>query len=101
MTTLEIVRIEAGSYLFWAALTALAGVLAFEMDGIYIGATWSRDMRNMMLLSLALFIALSIGLTQVWGNQGLWISLNVFLAARGFTLLAILPRRMERAFGPA
>ncbi|KGF70209.1 XRE family transcriptional regulator [Hoeflea sp. BAL378] len=101
MTTLETVRIEAGSYLFWAALTALAGVLAFEMDGIYIGATWSRDMRNMMLLSLALFIALSVGLTGIWGNQGLWIALNVFLAARGFTLLAILPRRMERAFGPA
>ena len=101
LTTLEPVRLEAGSYLFWAALTALAGVLAFEMDGVYIGATWSRDMRNMMLLSLALFIALSIGLTQVWGNQGLWIALNVFLAARGFTLLAILPRRMERAFGAA
>ncbi|MDP2733249.1 MAG: MATE family efflux transporter [Hoeflea sp.] len=101
MTTLQPVRLEAGAYLFWAALTALAGVLAFQMDGIYIGATWSRDMRNMMLLSLALFIALSIGLTGIWGNHGLWISLNIFLAARGFTLLAILPRRMQTAFGPS
>ncbi|MCY0093403.1 MATE family efflux transporter [Hoeflea ulvae] len=101
MTTLESVRIEAGTYMVWAALTALSGVLAFEMDGVFIGATWSRDMRNMMLLSLALFIALSLGLTQIWGNQGLWISLNIFLAARGFTLLAILPRRMDRAFGAA
>ena len=100
MTTLEIVRLEAGSYLFWAALTALSGVLAFEMDGVYIGATWSRDMRNMMLLSLILFIALSVGLTGLWGNHGLWISLNIFLAARGFTLLAILPRRMRTAFAP-
>ena len=101
MTTLQPVRLEAGSYLVWAALTALSGVLAFEMDGVYIGATWSRDMRNMMLASLALFIALSVGLTEVWGNHGLWIALNVFLAARGFTLLAILPRRMDGAFGPA
>ncbi len=101
MTTLESVRLEAGSYLFWAALTAVAGVLAFEMDGVFIGATWSRDMRNMMLLSLALFIALSVALTEIWGNLGLWISLNIFLAARGFTLLAILPRRRDQAFGTA
>lgn len=101
MTTLQSVRQEAGTYLVWAALTAVAGVLAFEMDGVYIGATWSRDMRNMMLLSLALFIILSLALTEALGNQGLWISLNVFLAARGFTLLAILPRRMDRAFGAA
>ncbi|WP_340162086.1 MATE family efflux transporter [uncultured Hoeflea sp.] len=101
MTTLESVRLEAGSYLFWAALTAVAGVLAFEMDGVFVGATWSRDMRNMMLLSLALFIVLSVGLTRIWGNQGLWISLNIFLAARGLTLLAILPRRRDRAFGAA
>lgn len=101
MTTLEPVRFEAGSYLFWAALTAVSGVLAFEMDGVYIGATWSRDMRNMMLLSLVLFVALSFGLTQVWGNLGLWISLNVFLGLRGFTLLALLPRRRDRAFGAA
>jgi len=99
MTTLETVRLEAASYLFWAALTAVAGVLAFEMDGVFIGATWSRDMRNMMLLSLALFMALSVGLTEIWGNQGLWISLNIFLAARGFTLLAFLPRRRNQAFG--
>ena len=99
MTTLEPVRIEAGSYMFWAALTALSGVLAFEMDGVFIGATWSRDMRNMMLLSLALFLGLSVGLTEIWGNQGLWISLNIFLAARGFTLLAILPRRRDQTFG--
>ena len=99
MTTLEPVRFEAGSYLFWAALTAVSGVLAFEMDGVYIGATWSRDMRNMMLLSLALFVALSLGLTQVWSNLGLWISLNVFLGLRGLTLLALLPRRRDRAFG--
>jgi len=99
MTTLETVRSEAGSYMVWAALTAVSGVLAFEMDGVFIGATWSRDMRNMMLLSLVLFIGLSFGLTEIWGNLGLWISLNIFLAARGFTLLAILPRRRNQAFG--
>lgn len=101
MTTLETVRTEAGAYLFWAALTALSGVLAFQMDGVYIGATWSRDMRNMMLASLALFIALSIALTALWGNLGLWIAFNMFLAMRGFSLLALLQRRMDGVFPKA
>lgn len=101
MTTLESVRAEAGNYLFWAALTALSGVLAFQMDGVYIGATWSRDMRNMMLVSLGLFIGLSLLLAAQWGNLGLWIAFNIFLGARGLTLFALLPRRMNEAFGPA
>lgn len=100
MTTIEAVRAEAGMYLFWAALTALSGALAFQMDGVFIGATWSRDMRNMMLISLALFIALSVVLSDRWGNLGLWIAFNIFLAARGFTLLALLPRRIDETFGP-
>jgi hypothetical protein len=49
--------VEAARYLPWAALTAVAGVLAFQMDGVFIGATWSRDMRNMMLLSFLLYLA--------------------------------------------
>jgi MATE family multidrug resistance protein len=99
MTTLESVRVEAGNYLFWAALTALSGVLAFQMDGVFIGATWSRDMRNMMLVSLVLFIGLSLLLAAHWGNLGLWIAFNIFLGARGLTLFALLPRRMNEAFG--
>ncbi|WP_322988084.1 MATE family efflux transporter [Hoeflea sp.] len=101
MTTLETVRSEADLYLFWAALTALSGVLAFQMDGVFIGATWSRDMRNMMLVSLVLFIGLSLALSAIWGNLGLWIAFNIFLALRGFTLLALLPRRMDQAFPAA
>ena len=98
MTTLEPVRQEASAHLTAAAFTALAGVLAFQMDGVFIGATWSRDMRNMMVLSLALFIALSLILTDLAGNTGLWIAFNIFLGLRGLTLLAILPARIRAAF---
>ncbi|MIL09832.1 MATE family efflux transporter, partial [Salmonella enterica subsp. enterica] len=78
----------------WAALTALTGVLAFQMDGVFIGATWSRDMRNMMLASLAIFVAALFLLPIAFGNHGLWAALNLFLLARGLTLLFILPRRL-------
>lgn len=82
ITTAADVRATAAIYLPWAALTGLSGVLAFEMDGIFIGAIWSREMRNMMLLALATFVA----------------ALHIFLLIRGFGLLIILRRRMRTAF---
>ncbi|NMG40889.1 MATE family efflux transporter [Chelativorans sp. ZYF759] len=98
VTTAPDVRAEAMRYLPWAALTAVAGVLAFQMDGIFIGATWSRDMRNMMLLSFALYLAAIFTLGPAFGNHGLWAALHVFLLARGISLLAILPLRAARTF---
>ncbi|MFH2014881.1 MAG: MATE family efflux transporter [Pseudomonadota bacterium] len=98
ITTAPDVRAVAGLYLPWAALTALTGVLAFQMDGVYIGATWSNAMRNMMLLSFAAFLAALLVLPQILGNHGLWIALHVFLLARGVSLLALLPGRVRAAF---
>jgi len=89
ITTARDVRDVAEVYLPWAAVTALTGVLAFQMDGVFIGATWSRDMRNMMLLSLAIFVAALLSLTKPFGNHGLWAALNLFLLTRGFSLLAV------------
>lgn len=98
MTNVAPVRVAAESYLVWAALTPLAGVAAFNLDGVYIGATWSRDMRNMMLLSLALFLVTQAVLVPILGNHGLWLAFLVFLGARGLTLAALLPSRAARAF---
>lgn len=99
ITTLEPVRMEARNYILLAGLTALTGVLAFQMDGIYIGATWSREMSIMMLLSAALYL-LAWQLLEPLGNTGLWIALHIFLAARGITLAARLPVRARHAFAP-
>ncbi|MFC4625768.1 MATE family efflux transporter [Daeguia caeni] len=89
---------EALRYLPWAALTGLTGLLAFHMDGVFIGATWSRDMRNMMFLSLLFFLAVLFTLKPVMGNHGLWLALNLFLSIRGITLLFVLPRRYRTEF---
>ena len=97
ITTATDVRAIAAGYLPWAAFTALSGVLAFEMDGVFIGATWSRDMRNMMLLALATFVAALVALAP-FGNHGLWAALHVFLLVRGFCLFALLRLRMQTAF---
>jgi MATE family multidrug resistance protein len=79
------VRAYASDYLVFAALMPLAGALAYEFDGVFIGAAWTREMRDMMLLSLAFYIA-SFFLLRPLGNSGLWTALLGFLVARGLTL---------------
>lgn len=98
ITTSPEVRETARLYLIWAALTPLAGVLAFQFDGIFIGATWSEDMRNMMLISLAAFIVVWQTLQPILGNHGVWIALLVFLGMRGITLYWRYRVRLERTF---
>jgi len=99
MTTAPEVREAARVYLPWAVLTPLAGVAAFLLDGVFIGATWSREMRNMMLLSVALFLASVWALTPAFGNHGLWAALLIFLGARGASLRARLGGRARATFG--
>jgi MATE family multidrug resistance protein len=84
------VRETARIYLPWAALGPLAGVWAFQLDGIFIGATRTAPMRNAMLVTLALFLG-AWWLLAPWGNHGLWAALYVSYAARALTLLWCLP----------
>ncbi|TCP89264.1 putative MATE family efflux protein [Rhizobium sp. PP-CC-2G-626] len=98
LTTAPDVRAIAYDYTPWAALTAMTGALAFLMDGVFIGATWSRDMRNMMLAAFAIYIAALCAFVPVFGNHGLWAALNLFLLCRGLLLLSRVPRRLAQTF---
>jgi multidrug resistance protein, MATE family len=82
MTASEDVRRTARDYLWLVTLAPLLGVFAFAYDGVFIGATWARDMRNLMLLSLAIYLA-AWYLLQPFGNAGLWGAMLVHYAARG------------------
>lgn len=101
LTTAENVRALAGEFLPWAALTSVTGALAFQMDGVFIGSTWSREMRNMMLAAFAGYLLALAILVPAFGNHGLWLALNVFLALRGLFLLALLPRKLDQTFAAA
>ena len=98
ITTAGDVRSVAEIYLVYAAFTALTGALAFHMDGVFIGATWSADMRNMMLLALAGYLASVAVLVPLFSNHGLWIALNVFLGLRGLLLLMRLKPKTDQTF---
>lgn len=86
MTTATDVREVARDYLFYMVLAPLFGAASWMLDGIFIGATRTRDMRNMMLISGAIYFGVAFPLMQVFGNHGLWIALLVSFVARGATL---------------
>lgn len=83
-------RAAAHAFLPWAAAAPLAGVWAFQLDGIFIGATRSADMRNAMLVSLAIFLA-AWWLLRPLGNTGLWAAFYVHYLARTGSLLYLYP----------
>ena len=82
MTSSDDVRHAANDFLLMAALVPLIGVPAFIMDGVYVGATWTRDMRNLMAASLAIYLAAWWAM-QSLGNTGLWLALLTFYLFRG------------------
>ncbi|MBL3562517.1 MATE family efflux transporter [Rhodovulum sulfidophilum] len=86
MTTAPEVRAEARVYLPYMVAAPVAGLAAWMLDGIFIGATRTADMRNMMALSAAIYALAVALLVPVFGNHGLWLALLVAFVARGVTL---------------
>jgi MATE family multidrug resistance protein len=86
MTVTPEVRTLAREYLFWVALSPVLGVACFQLDGIFIGATRTKDIRNMMIVSVAAFFVAWAVLTPMFGNHGLWAALMVFFVIRALTL---------------
>ncbi|MGH6768230.1 MAG: MATE family efflux transporter [Xanthobacteraceae bacterium] len=99
MTTNAEVRVVARNFMLFAAAAPVLGALAYTLDGVYIGATWARDMRNLMLVAFALYLGAWLAL-QGFGNTGLWISILTFLAARGVLQAMRYPALVRQTFGP-
>ncbi|WP_281825423.1 MATE family efflux transporter [Jannaschia rubra] len=103
MATAPEVRQAARIYLPWMVLAPLIGVAAWILDGVFIGATRTRDMRNMMVLSFGAYLVALLALVPVLGNHGLWAALMMSFLTRGVTLAAKYPalERAATAGGPA
>lgn len=87
LTSLDDVTAVALVHLPWAALYVLLSVAAFQLDGVFIGATRTREMRNASVASFAIFLACAIPLAERFGNHGLWAAFVVFVVARAAALL--------------
>lgn len=86
LTDLQQVRQTAYQYLPWLVTLPLISVSCFVFDGVYIGATWSRQMRDSMLFSLLLVYMPVWYYSQPLGNHGLWLTMTAFMLARGVSM---------------
>ncbi|MGB0904197.1 MAG: MATE family efflux transporter, partial [Mangrovicoccus sp.] len=86
MTNAPEVREAARTYVTWVVFLPIVSVAAWMLDGVFIGATRTRDMANMMVISIGLYFAALPILLPAFGNHGLWAALLIGFAARGATL---------------
>ncbi|MFD1343208.1 MATE family efflux transporter [Litorisediminicola beolgyonensis] len=94
------VNAAARAFLPWMVIAPLAGLASWMLDGIFIGATRTGDMRNMMILSAIAYFATAALLMPLYGNHGLWAALILSFLYRG-ALLGWRYPALERAAGPA
>ena len=96
-TDLKPVIETASRYLGWIAVIPVMGAVAYMWDGVYIGATATKAMRNMMLLStLGVFLRVYYLFVGLMGNHGLWLALTMFMIARGLSLSLLSKRQIFR-----
>ena len=92
----------AGRYIVWIIAVPLVGAVPFMIDGIMIGATRTRILRNTVFYALAAYLAVFYALASWIGNDALWIAFLTFLFARGFFLYVCSGRlNVERIIGGA
>jgi MATE family multidrug resistance protein len=85
ISDIEAVRDQAARYLPWLVAMPLVSMWCFLLDGIFIGATRGKDMRNGMFVATAGFFV-AWWLAQDWGNHALWLAMLTFMALRGLSL---------------
>lgn len=96
MATSTEVQEAAAAYLPWMVCVPVLALASFMLDGVFIGATRTADMRNMMALSTLVYAGAAFALVPVFGNHGLWMALLISFVARGVTLAARYPA-LERS----
>jgi len=96
-TNQEAVKLTALRYLPWAVVLPVVSVWGFQGDGIFIGATRAKELRDSMLISFFVFLGLAVVFEKWFGNNGLWCAFCFFMGLRGLTLAVRLPR-IEKGF---
>ena len=96
LTNIPDVRNAAGGYLAWVIILPLISIWSFQLDGIFIGATAGKYMRNGMVISTAVYIGSLAIFLPLWDNHGLWLSYSIFMLIRALTLAIDYPKISPR-----
>ena len=94
LTDLPEVRGAALQFLPWLIVSPIVSVWSFLYDGVYVGATRAREMRDIMLISTFVIFLPAWFLLQGWGNHGLWLAFTLFMASRGIGMHIWYRRRV-------
>ena len=86
ITDIDILRFISYQHAIWIIIIPPIASFCYQLDGIFIGASQTNEIRNAMIISVASFIILSIYLTKYFDNHGLWFSLTIFMILRSLTL---------------
>ena len=96
LTDVEILRFISYKHFIWIIIIPPLASFCYQLDGIFIGASQTKEMRNAMIISVASFILISIYLTKHFGNHGLWFSLLLFMILRSLTLKIYFNKILEK-----
>ena len=92
MTDIENVRDISYQYSFWLVLLPFVSSFCYQLDGIFIGASQTQELRNAMFISVVIHLISSFMLVEGFDNQGLWFSLTIFFILRALTLVIYFNR---------
>lgn len=92
------VQLIAERQTVYAGIYILVSFVAFQLDGVFIGATQSKEMRNASLFSLLILILVGTVFTDQLGNDGLWMSFIVYVFVRGVSLGMYFPKLLRNLF---
>ena len=96
MTDLPDIKNLSLSHSYWVVLIPFLSSFCYQIDGFFIGASQTKELRNAMIVSVSIYIVCSLFLVDIFGNTGLWISLCIFFALRALSLFFYLPRIYQR-----
>jgi MATE family multidrug resistance protein len=86
ITDIEILRFISYKHMFWIIIIPPLASFCYQLDGIFIGASQTKELRNAMIVSVLSFLGISIYLTRYFDNHGVWFALSMFMIFRALTL---------------
>ena len=92
MSNIEEIRNLSSTYVVWLIIMPLISSFCFQFDGIFIGVSQTKELRNAMIFSVFSYLVISIFLTGLMGNTGVWISLCIFMILRALSLYYYMER---------
>jgi MATE family multidrug resistance protein len=96
MTDLPDIKNLSISYSYWVVIIPFISSFCYQFDGIFIGASQTKELRNAMIVSVSIYILCSLFLVGSFDNLGLWISLCIFFILRALTLFFYLGKIYQR-----